>query len=92
LSINYADQAVTLAGVPIILKQKEFLLLYYLFTNANRIVSRDELLNNVWGYEFSGDTRTVDTHISNLRDKLSDCADFVMALTTVRGSGYRLLL
>ena len=92
LSINYADQTVTLAGVPIILKQKEFLLLYYLFTHANRIVSRDELLNNVWGYEYSGDTRTIDTHISNLRDKLSGCADFIAALTTVRGSGYRLVL
>ena len=92
LSINYADNFVALDGVSIILKQKEFLLLYYLFTHANRIVSRDELLNNVWGYEFCGDTRTVDTHISNLRDKLSGCADFIAALTTVRGSGYRLVL
>jgi len=92
LLIDRVNQIVQVADVPVALKQKEFLLLCYLFTNANRVVTRDELLNKVWGYEFSGDTRTVDTHISILRDKLSGCPEFIEALSTVRGSGYRLTL
>ena len=68
---------------------KEFELLVYLMENQSRVVTRDELLNQVWGYEYDGETRTLDMHIrtlsQKLRDKESSC------IKTVRGVGYRLV-
>ena len=54
--------------------------------NETQVLSRDKLLNNVWGYDYDGTDRTVDTHINRLRIKLKKCGDYV---TTVRGYGYK---
>ena len=91
IQIDEASQTAALHGEVLPLRQQEYLLLKYLLYNANRVLSRDELLNNVWGYEFPGDSRTVDTHISSLREKLSAEPAFRQALITVRGIGYRLI-
>ena len=75
--------------VLILLKPKEFALLYYLLNNPNRDILRNELFKEIWGYEFASETRTIDTHISVLRDKLSKCHKFAESLITIRGIGYR---
>jgi len=67
---------------------KEFQLLLQLVTNPGKVFSREYLLENIWGYEFMGDTRTVDVHIRNLRRKLGDSAEAEL-IETVRGIGYR---
>ncbi len=79
------ERMVTKGGDPIDLTPKEFDLLMTLLRHRGRIFTRAELLDLVWGYEFSGDTRTVDTHIQRLRKKL-DAADLI---TTVFGIGYK---
>ena len=66
---------------------KEFQLLRYLLENQGIVLSRDQLLEHIWGYEFSGETRTVDVHIRTLRQKLGPCSDLI---ETVRGVGYRI--
>lgn len=68
---------------------KEFELLKLLMENADRIMTRSELLNLVWGIDFEGETRTLDMHIRTLRQKLSDDADKPRYIKTVRGVGYR---
>ena len=68
---------------------KEFELLVYLMENQSRVVTRDELLNQVWGYEYDGETRTLDMHIRTLRQKLGDKES--SCIKTVRGVGYRLV-
>lgn len=65
---------------------KEYELLMALITNKNRVLSRDTLLRKVWGYDFTGESRTVDVHIRTLRSKLGDCGDIIR---TVRGVGYK---
>ncbi|MDA8443432.1 MAG: response regulator transcription factor [Peptococcaceae bacterium] len=77
---------VTLAGKPLNLTTKEFELLYLLITNPNRVFSREHLLQKVWDYGATGDTRTVDVHVSNLRHKLQHMG---RTIETVRGVGYR---
>lgn len=69
------------------LTYKEFELLKYLMENSNRVASRDELLNHIWGYDYIGETRTLDMHIRSLRQKLGD--DSNTYIKTVRGVGYR---
>lgn len=76
----YAD------GVRIVLTLKEYELLMTLITNKNRVLSRDALLRKVWGYDFTGESRTVDVHIRTLRSKLGSCGDIIR---TVRGVGYK---
>ena len=68
---------------------KEFELLVYLMENQSRVVTRDELLNQVWGYEYDGETRTLDMHIRTLRQKLGEKGSY--CIKTVRGVGYRLV-
>jgi two-component system alkaline phosphatase synthesis response regulator PhoP len=68
----------------IVLTPKEFELLRYLIINQGRVLSRDLLLEKIWGYEYAGDTRTVDVHIRRLRKKIS--SDYI---ATVRGVGYK---
>ena len=68
---------------------KEFDLLALLMENAPNVVKRDELLNQVWGYDFIGETRTLDMHIRTLRQKLSDDSDTPGYISTVRGVGYK---
>jgi DNA-binding response OmpR family regulator len=65
---------------------KEFELLVYLTTNGGRALSREQILNAVWNYEYYGDARTVDAHIKNIRSKLGEKGDYIK---TVRGIGYR---
>ena len=71
------------------LTYKEFELLKLLVINNGRVISRDELLNTVWGYDFMGETRTLDAHIKQLRGKLGDDAENQIYIKTVRNVGYR---
>ena len=68
------------------LTPKEYDLLFYLVENKNIALSRDKLLSDIWGYDFFGDDRTIDTHIKNLRNNLGPYRDFIV---TLRGVGYK---
>jgi DNA-binding response OmpR family regulator len=87
LRIDLPTRAATFAGLPLALRTLEFELLAELARQAGRVVTRDRLLDRVWGISFAGGTRTVDVHIAQLRKKLGR-PDVIQ---TVRGSGYRLL-
>jgi DNA-binding response OmpR family regulator len=86
LAIDFADMRVTCDGSPVKLTRKEFSLLAMLARSAGRVATRQQLLDNVWGYEYYGDTRTLDVHIRRLRQKLGACGD---CIETVVGVGYR---
>ncbi|MFL0250784.1 response regulator transcription factor [Clostridium neuense] len=86
LTINEASHEVMLQGNQIYLSPKEYELLIYFSKNAGIVLSRDKILDNVWGKDYYGDLRTVDTHVKRLREKLQDKAYLV---NTVRGSGYK---
>jgi len=73
------------------LTPKEFELLTLMTSNPGKVFTREALLEKVWGYEFSGDTRTVDVHIRHLRQKLKDDSNFPVYIETVRGVGYRFI-
>ena len=88
LVLDAESHTVTNAGVPVVLTAKEFLLLQYLLRNRGRVLSRDRLLTDVWGYKYTGGTRTVDVHVRRLREKLPVLEG---ALVTVKQFGYRLL-
>lgn len=88
VTIDPAGREVTVAGERINLRTKEFDLLLALFDHVNIVLSRDQLLDLVWGYEFYGQTRTVDVHIAHLRDKLSNSN---LSIETVWGMGYKLV-
>ena len=79
---------VSSSGRNVTLTAKEFLLLEYLLRHKGRVLSRDILLTDVWGYKYTGGTRTVDVHVRRLREKLSSLGD---ALVTVKQFGYKLL-
>lgn len=68
---------------------KEFELLVYLLDNKNRVLTRDQLLSAVWNYDFAGDTRIVDVHISHLRDKIEENSRKPIFIKTIRGLGYK---
>ncbi|MGM0396410.1 MAG: response regulator transcription factor [Bacillota bacterium] len=70
----------------VVLTPKEFDLLHYLMSNQGIVLSRDKIMNEVWGFDFEGETRTVDVHIRTLRMKLGDSGEFI---ETVRGIGYK---
>lgn len=78
------------AGTALSLTRKEYDLLYLFLSNQGRIFSRDELLDRLWGYDYTGDTRTVDTHMRRLRAKLEKAGVQGASLATVWGRGYRL--
>lgn len=80
---------VMVRGEVIELTPREFDLLHYLLKNMDIVVSRDQLLDRVWGYEYAGDTRLVDVHISHLRDKIEDDPKLPRYIKTVRGVGYK---
>ena len=86
LSIDFADMRVVCAGADVKLTRKEFALLTNLVKNSGRVATRQNLLDNVWGYSYFGDTRTLDVHIRRLRQKLGDCGN---CIETVVGIGYR---
>jgi DNA-binding response OmpR family regulator len=78
---------VTVDGDGVHLTAKEFLLLQYLVQHRGRVLSRDLLLSDVWGYQYTGGTRTVDVHVRRLREKLPVLAD---AIETIKQFGYKL--
>jgi DNA-binding response OmpR family regulator len=87
IHIDTAKHIITLDGADVRLTAKEFLLLCYLIEHRGRVLSRDLLLTDVWGYNYTGGTRTVDVHIRRLREKLPV---LTRALTTVKQFGYKL--
>ncbi|MFV0361894.1 MAG: winged helix-turn-helix domain-containing protein [Suipraeoptans sp.] len=87
LSIDHKKREVKAFDKTITLTLKEYELLYYLMKNPNIVLTRDKLLESVWGYDFGGETRTVDVHIRTLRGKLNECGDMI---ETIRGVGYRI--
>ena len=86
LVINIPARTVTVDGEKVDLTPKEYDLLFYLVKNKNLALSRDKLLQDIWGYDFFGDDRTIDTHIKNLRNNLGPYRDFIV---TLRGVGYK---
>ncbi len=88
IAIDAERHTITDAGAPVTLTAKEFMLLEYLLQHRGRVLSRDVLLTDVWGYRYTGGTRTVDVHVRRLREKLPLLAK---ALTTVKQFGYKLL-
>jgi DNA-binding response OmpR family regulator len=88
ITVDAGQHTVSVAGVEVTLTAKEFLLLEYLLQHRGRVLSRDLLLTDVWGYRYTGGTRTVDVHVRRLREKLPLLAK---ALVTVKQFGYKLL-
>jgi len=86
LTIDYGDIRIGCGGANVKLTRKEFALLVHLVKNSGRVATRQQLLDNVWGYTYFGDTRTLDVHIRRLRQKLGDCG---RCIETVVGVGYR---
>ena len=86
LEINIPARTVTIDGEKVELTPKEYELLFYLVKNKNIALSRDKLLSDIWGYDFFGDDRTIDTHIKNLRNNLGKYRDYIV---TLRGVGYK---
>lgn len=86
LTINKLSHEVKVNDTEISLSPKEYELLLYLISNEGIALSRDTILDNVWGFDYYGDIRTVDTNIKRLREKLLDKANYIV---TVRGSGYK---
>lgn len=89
LMINLDDYTVTINQQPILLTKKEIDLLWTLATNQQKAYSRDELLNLLWGFDYFGDTRTVDSHIKRLRGKLSQVPHHTWEIKTIWGVGYK---
>lgn len=86
VEIDTDSRTVTVSGKPVVLTFKEFELLYYLFANKGIVLTRDKLMNEVWGTDFEGETRTVDVHIRTLRQKLGHAGEYIV---TVRNIGYK---
>lgn len=87
LRVNTSEHTVTVDDENVILTLKEYELLKKFLTNPGIVFTRDKLLNDIWGYEFSGETRTVDVHIRTLRQKLGTAGELI---ETIRGVGYRM--
>lgn len=90
MTINIERHEVKLAGKPLELTLKEFDLLRVLAENRGRVLTRDQLLDKVWGFEYIGETRTVDVHVRYLRKKLGDEDNEGKYIQTVRGIGYKM--
>jgi DNA-binding response OmpR family regulator len=88
IHVDTERHVVSSAGAAVALTAKEFLLLQYLLRHRGRVLSRDVLLTDVWGYKYTGGTRTVDVHVRRLREKLPSLGD---AIVTVKQFGYKLL-
>ncbi|MBU5681272.1 response regulator transcription factor [Blautia sp. MSJ-9] len=87
LVINLTNYAVTYMGHQVDMPPKELELLYFLASSPNQVFTREQLLDHIWGYEYIGDTRTVDVHIKRLREKIKDNPHW--AIATVWGIGYK---
>ncbi len=88
LTVDFEDMRVTSDGEDVKLTRKEFALLEHLIKNSGRVATRQQLLDNVWGYSYFGDTRTLDVHIRRLRQKMDACGG---CIETVVGVGYRFI-
>ena len=89
LTINITQYTVTYLGRPLEMPPKELELLYFLASHPGQVFTREQLLEQVWGYDFFGDSRTVDVHVKRLRDKLVGSEEMGWALKTVWGVGYK---
>ena len=89
LSLDLAKREATRSARAVPLKPKELELLAFFMRNRQRAFTRDQLLNQIWGYDYAGDTRTVDVHVSWLRQKIEDRPQKPARIVTVRGLGYR---
>lgn len=87
LTINLTNYSVLYMGAPVEMPPKELELFYFLASHPNQVFTREQLLDHIWGYEYAGDTRTVDVHIKRLREKIKDRQNW--SLTTVWGVGYK---
>ena len=87
LIVNLTNYSVIYKGQSIEMPPKELELLYFLASSPNQVFTREQLLDHIWGYEYIGDTRTVDVHIKRLREKIKDHGNW--AITTVWGIGYK---
>lgn len=87
LSLSAAKHMVTVSGNDVALTYKEFELLKYLLENKGMVLTRDQILQHIWGYDFDGENRTVDVHVRTLRHKLSEAGTLI---ETIRGVGYRI--
>ncbi|MDD3796413.1 MAG: response regulator transcription factor [Lachnospiraceae bacterium] len=90
LVINLSNYSVVHRGVTVDMPPKELELLYFLASSPNQVFTREQLLDHIWGYEYMGDTRTVDVHIKRLREKINDNDNW--SLSTVWGIGYKFKL
>lgn len=90
IEIDTARHTATVAGRPVDLTPKEFDLITFLAKNTGLVFSREQLLERVWGYDYAGDTGTIDVHVRWLREKIEDSPSKPRRLLTVRGVGYKL--
>lgn len=88
LTVDFDDMRVVCDKTDVKLTRKEFALLEHLIKNTGRVATRQQLLDNVWGYSYFGDTRTLDVHIRRLRQKMGECGN---SIETVVGVGYRFI-
>jgi DNA-binding response OmpR family regulator len=89
LQISLDDYSVTVDGSAVALTKKETEILWTLATNKNKVFSRDNLLSSLWGYDYYGDSRTVDSHIKRLRAKLDEQEHSTWEIKTIWGVGYK---
>lgn len=87
--LNYDAMTATVNGEETLLPQKEFYLLYKLMSYPNKIFTRQQLMDEIWGLDSTTDERTVDVHVNRLRERFKDCSDFI--ILTVRGLGYKVV-
>ena len=87
LSVHRERHEVIACGAAVVLTKKEFDMLCYLMENRGMVLTRDQFLNKIWGYDFDGENRTVDVHIRTLRQKLGECGKYI---ETIRGIGYKI--
>ena len=89
LTVSIAQYDVNYDGKRVEMPPKELEVLYFLASHPNQVFTREQLLRQVWGFDFFGDSRTVDVHIKRLREKLTDSEKYGWSLVTVRGVGYK---
>ena len=86
IRLDYDKRTATVDGEPISLTYKEFELLYFLLSNPNIVLTRDRIIEKIWGYDFEGETRTVDVHIASIRSKIEP---YQGVIKTIRSLGYK---
>lgn len=87
LIVNLDEHVVKVQQEPVVLTRKEFEMLRLLLENKGHVLTRDQLLTQIWGYDFDGESRTVDVHVRTLRSKIEPCGNYI---ETVRGVGYKI--